>query len=304
MGSNRDWGVDQQFLIAPPFAGPDDPSVVIGLTGADLPPELVAYYLAEPSGAATLIMVSLYKKDSNEYTYDGLILIGTFPLRVFGGYDGVAVKETYRINNFGDMSYGFRSAIGTPSLMQMYGTLLAIREGDPSVPYDRGWLTINQGTSFSGTVDGRFTIDGRDQARGLKAWIASAANTAAVAAEAIVLTSPAFTIRTGRAYMVSYAGRLASSIAQIASTRVRLTNLAGASLIFAQYQRLGVESSHEDHTSYFRRTAAGDLTFSVVVLTYQASAGTVTGIGAADGLRYLKVEDCGLAADFPTAIAV
>lgn len=65
MASNRDWGVDAQSLTLPPFAGPNDPAIVVG---PDIPPEIVAFYAPD-----TVISVLIFRQSQGNYICFALV---------------------------------------------------------------------------------------------------------------------------------------------------------------------------------------------------------------------------------------
>lgn len=141
------------------------------------------------------------------------------------------------------------------------------------------------------------------QPSGIIQRVDSTANTAAITAETITLTGAVMTFMNGRAYRVIWTQRLDHSAAQTAVVRVRKTNIAGTQLSFWQAQVLGAVGVNYYYELVIKRVAGSDLSDNIV-LTLSTAAGTVTGRGAVDTVRYLEVWDAGLASEFPNAIAI
>lgn len=141
-------------------------------------------------------------------------------------------------------------------------------------------------------------------ARGLRGIIDSAASSAAIGAEAIVLTLANQDFFEGRAYEILLGGRLAGSVANNGLFQLRRTNLAGAIVgIFGQYPvpAAGVNVPLSGRLVFARAAGAGDLN-QTLVLTLTASAGTCTHVGAVAAPRYLEVRDIGAEGDYPNSI--
>lgn len=162
-------------------------------------------------------------------------------------------------------------------------------------------LVVNGGLQTTGD----FRIGTRSQGRGLAGYISSIVNSAAVGAEAVVLTTPTITFVNDRCYEVEWVGNAFPSVANnFMFVRVRQTNVAGALKAFAQYSLPAASGQQYCYGKFhIRRTAGTDLA-TTLALTSQAVAGTVTWTGATTDVRYLKVSDCGAAADYPNAITI
>lgn len=149
-----------------------------------------------------------------------------------------------------------------------------------------------------------FQIDTREQGRGLLERIDAVAATAAIGAEAVTLTVPSATYRDGRCFAFRWRTQYTTTAAATISHRIRRTNLAGG--IRAAYaQVLGAASGGTDIYEECRlKNASGADITDTMVLTAQASAGTVTHTGAATNVRYLEVWDIGDEADFANAAQI
>lgn len=135
--------------------------------------------------------------------------------------------------------------------------------------------------------------------------IDSAAASAAVGAEATVLTTPSVTFKNGRCYEVEWAGNCTTAVANnFLLSRIRQTNLAGAVKIFHEQKLPDIGPQFYQYgKGFIKRTAGTDLT-DTLVLTSQGSAGNIQWTGAATDVRYVNVRDAGKASDFPNAITI
>jgi len=137
-------------------------------------------------------------------------------------------------------------------------------------------------------------------------FVSSTADTAAIAAEAVVLTGNSFTWRAGRAYALLFHQHTLPSVANtFVQFLVRKTNLAGAVLVAENIPTGAVAAAQMTCQSemLIRNNTGGDVTANVV-LTMSPGAGTMTGKGAATNLRWMKALDIGAAADYPNAVQI
>lgn len=135
----------------------------------------------------------------------------------------------------------------------------------------------------------------------------STGNSAAVGAEAVVLTIKNCLFRAGRAYAFSINSDVSSSVANIGTYQIRYPNLAGTIIAIPWQGPAAVGAQNNDgvnKTIYAkRRLASGDL-LSDVVLTLSATAGTITAQGGATFVRYFQIEDVGDETLFPLCFAL
>ena len=287
MGSNRDWGVDSQTLTIPPFAGPGDARITIG---QDLPADLVAFYAA--GGYTTVGGIVLFAAGGD---YDYLVLAitgGGLPAVVVGTRDAEGVGEAFEFFPIPALALSqiLFGGFGTP---QVELIMAANSEQD-----------FNTGSILNLNVGSDFAIDGKSAPRGNIAYVDSAANSAAVGAETVILTLASKTYRANRAYGVEWSGSLLSSVAQITDLRVRKTNAAGQLLNqWTEVVIAGALNRRRTNISYFK-VGAADVT-GVVVLTASATAGTIAQNAAASNIRHLKTYDAGAGAfyaNIPTLV--
>jgi hypothetical protein len=274
-------------LILPNNAGPNDARIVIG---PDIPADLVAFYAGF---GFTVVAAIIHWTDGTHYFYEAdLKSVGTSNQHAYGWSVAGTIYDvddefyntaiaTLPIRNLGNLN-GVQTRVGSNN------------RANVAAEY---WQFAS---SVALDIRGPMTIDTISAPRALRNRVDSTGNTGAIGAETIVLTSGTITFFNGRAYEVKWSSRLTHSAAQIASMRIRQTNLAGASLDYWQFQVTAALSNHYDHRGVIKRTAGTDL-IDNLVLTQAASAGTVTGAAAADAPRYLEIWDCGAAADFPNA---
>ncbi len=264
-------------LVLPFGAGPGTPR---GVIGPDVPAALTAAYAAK---SLTVTWAIIFESGTiGRYQYIAQVVNAVGYSRIgLGGVDAGVVSEI--------VSLGYISGIS------------GLFFGD--VDNIGGAVLPQIGMTTAGTSDIKW--DSATLERGVASFVDAAADTAAIGAEAVTLTLPAMTFRQGRAYRVVWAGRLNSSAAQVISARIRKTNLAGTVLMVGQYQRLAAEQTSEHYEGFIgRANGAGDLTGVTLVQTLAATAGTVTGRGAADTVRWFGVWDCGDVDDYPNAVLI
>lgn len=290
-------------LILPGTAQPNDPAII---EGPDLPPCMQARYSAAiffrppntASGGANAAPWKFYAQvkapspNTIQWVEEGYAIWDQSSIC------GFVVYRRSQADNFGG---------GALAVADIFGQLLtggtASFASVPAVVYGLtgapAFIRIGDPTQTPG--DYPLTVDSVSLARGLRASAASAVNSAAIAAEAVVLTTGAMTFYDGRAYELRCECELLPSVANRAGVSFRLNNLAGALLVSASYNLPG--QAHASFVGYVRRTAGTDLT-AVIVQTLVATAGTVTQVGAVNTVRTIEVRDCGAAADYPNAITV
>lgn len=214
----------------------------------------------------------------------------------------------------------------------VYNSVLGARNGGSlsATDFDAELGLSNNGTQLgsvrvtNGTLTGGIILDCQDlprpdvnilggtyrmnfvaQAHGFVAEASSTADTAAIGAEAVVLTLPSITWVSGRAYEIISHGRAHKGSIGHGIFRLRRTNLAGA--VLSTIGAIGCPEINVDyqynHRIVVARTAGTDLS-QVVVLTLAAGAGTIINDGSGDHPRYIEVRDIGEAADHAHAIAI
>jgi hypothetical protein len=293
-------------LLLPGTAQPNDPALVMG---PDLPPCMRSRYawaiLGRPQGTVTggingpatwfvagRSSPGIAEVDEGWLVYDQ------------GTVCGFVVTVTQFMNNFGGAvispAYVFGSTVAAQGVASYAGPI-AVQFGfnAPAQP-----VQVVFGSSDGNPNQSRWIVDNVSMGRGLRAEVSSAVNSAAIGAEAVVLTTPAMTFYDGRCYQVWAEFDAFGSVANNPQINIRQTNLAGALLLEGQFNTAaGTAFGHVVFTGNVRRTAGSDLTDNLV-LTLQSGAGTVTQRGSATALRRMEIRDIGDSGKYPNAIAI
>lgn len=287
-------------LTIPAGSPPGSPRLDF-VSGADLPADLRTYYTGA-HGITTPTGAIIFYQDDDRYQY---LLWG--PSSATSLRFKIGVRNPHGIREALNI---FQSTVAPGRVFIGYGNTFpsssddTVHEDHPNnvVTYTSSLttVTVTGGATLAIDPDGVTTIDGFSAPRGYRDYVSSTASTAAIGAETIALTSGSIDFVNGRAYEVIHQNRLTHSAAQVATMRVRKTNLAGASLLAATVQVLGALTASYTHRAIIKNTSGADIT-AAIVLTLAASAGTVTGLAGADTVRYLEVRDVGAAADYPNA---
>ena len=286
MGSNRDWGVDRQFLVAPPFAGPDDPQIVIG---SEMPAELIAYY-------GTIYAGILSRTSATSYIYRILYDATNDPTEAVGVVIGGVVRE-YSIL-YGTPNPILRMGFSDPSTT-WFDTQAAILI-DGTFNFTGALPAVFAGAGITISSFAPFAIDGVSQGRGLIDLKQLTVASGAIGAEAVIITGNSKTYKANRAYQVEWGGRLQSSAANVRTLRVKKTNAVGQLLnVWQETVVAGALDADRTHLCYF--TVGGADVTAVIVLTAAASAGTVTQLAGATSSRNQRISDVGNSGLYPTA---
>jgi hypothetical protein len=126
--------------------------------------------------------------------------------------------------------------------------------------------------------------------------------------EAIAITSAALTFRTGRAYRIALRGLAQSSAGGDTMTlKVRKTNTSGTVYLESFRLYIPVNGTNVDYYSsqICTNTTGADVS-APLVATYlrNSGGGNVLVAASATHVSYIRVEDIGLASDFPSAVAI
>jgi hypothetical protein len=250
-----------------------------------IPAELLAYGVAHN---LTFYEVDLWYFDTAPtYMWDAMVtnLVG-FPIRMNGTYDpvnGVFILSSTSVNGAGDIN---------------------VNIGSFSNAFQGKTTVLNARTIYG--IDSPFELlSTHPLGRGRVGRISSVANTAAIGAETVVLTTANISWKNGRAYAIEYDQLTTPSVANNAAQfRVRRNNVAGALLLDFTHQ-LPLVAAQTCHASGFVINNSGADISDKIVLTMTAAAGTCTGTGAATTVRWLNIFDVGGAvADFSNAIQI
>lgn len=172
------------------------------------------------------------------------------------------------------------------------------KDGHPGTPA----IELNPGGETDGPNDPDLKAYGISLPRGKRNGVIMATSTGAVGTtETVIATFPNMDFRAGRAYEMRNIGiATMSAAANTAAFRFRKTNTAGQQL--ANYGNWGVSTTTGEaihQTGRVFTVGSADVN-ATIVLTAQASAGTVTVNAGALFPRKAELWDCGAASDFPT----
>lgn len=273
MGSDTDWGVPSSTLTLPPFAGPNDSQITIG---PDIPPELVTWAAGVGS---TLDAVIIYRRNATEYVWEG---IGTF------------VGNTTRFRGTYDPVFG---VVITQRTVIVAGTGLSERFGAAFNP-------PGSNVSVDYIVGTDITYDLVSMPRSVVAFAGVASNSAAVGAEATVITTGFTAYRAGRVYEAMYYGETVNpGVADTVIYRCRRTNLAGALVMASAFILSTTPGNTQNCSGRFLFTPSVDIG-DTFVLTLQSVAGGAIMGGSSTSLRYFEIMDHGSTANFANVITV
>lgn len=274
MSSNRDWGVSGSTISIPPFIGPNDPGIIIGDT---VPPVLTAYYAGF---GATVVSAIIFQRNSLEFQWLALIDTGGDIETTMGSYQNPDITEMTSVFTQATIGHFNVGSKGT------------------------GIVVVNGGSELQLEDDTAFTINAVSQPRGTIDFVSSAVNTAAIAAETVVLTSNSTIFKDDRAYSVEF-HEIHRPVggATLALVNIRKTNLAGVIKIGETTPVNGGDTTGQVR-GFVRNTSGADVTAVLVATIASFPAGTVQGIGAANQLRWLEIRDVGESARFPNVIQI
>lgn len=145
-------------------------------------------------------------------------------------------------------------------------------------------------------------LDSTATGRGVVGFVSSSANTAAIGGETVIMTTALMRLHAGRAYRTHYRGAVSTSLTTQAIMRVHMgTTTAGQTLDQGFYfPTLGTLW----HTEGSVIVVADRNQSNTMVLTMQASAGTVTGIADPTAPRQFDISDVGPALSYPGAVTI
>lgn len=274
MATGGDWSVGPDTISLPPFAGPNDPAIVIG---PDIPIELQNWVTAV--GSITLVAVIVYRRNATQYAWEGIGTAGfgaTFR-RWRGTYDtthGVTVTQQTVVS----------TALG--AVQEVFGNGFIATNTDVLVNF------LNCDISHNGT----------SMPRAVKSFIASQVSSAAIGAEAVVLTAPGNLYVANRVYEASFYGYTISTVASDAvEYQLRRTNLAGVAFAFSPWQMNANIGFSQTCLGKFQFTPSVDF-FDTFVLTLRSIFGNATMLGSALQTRYLEIVDRGSSANYANVI--
>ena len=291
-------------LILPSTALPDEPAIILG---PDLPPCMQARYSAAlffrppntvTSGVHGGMWRFIAQRKASANTEEGYLLYDQTSICGFV-VSHVLLGANDTFGNIGVLEQ-FTPQFAAGSSAYVANAFKWQIIGNAGSGISAAMLFGDPGTDPNLTP---FLIDGVAAARGLRARVSSTAPTAAIGAEAVILTTPAMTFYDQRAYEVKWRGAVVSTVLNITTLTVRRTNLAGAIKSTTPWTITAATNYKLDDVFYIRNTSGAAVTDNLV-LTMTASAGTTTMSGATTDVRYLEVRDCGASSDYSNAIAI
>ncbi len=285
---NSGWTADPDDITVPPspngepfiYIGPNDPNA----EAYDFDASIMFYWMQNPDRAFMLGVsrfgddgfFALYSFDENklkqimEFSHD---------------YDSVP-------NDDSQLTFGIGESINLITLQARQKITLDLENPDGKVDSRLSLVSIFPET---GPTTPDLVAYGTSLSRGYRNRVISAISSAAVAAETVVMSLPAFDYKAGRAYEVKITGQFAlSAAANQAIFRIRKTNAAGQ--LLADYGRSVSTTVNGTALNLaninFTVGAAADVN-AVLVLTAQATAGTVQVFAGAGFPRKVEVWDVG-----------
>lgn len=287
-------------LTLPWGAGPNTPSIVLG---PDVPAELNP----DPLGGEVVAAILYRSTNTQRYHFDALSILlgqpymwrGARNLSALAGDEPVIWWERRRATAIADRA----------QIEVVAGVSTADAAG---LDYRRAllrWRYADLAVGEAGLSPAHtpLSIDGTAAGRGVRAAVASPANSAGIGAvETTVLTLPSTTYYAGQAYELLVGGRYTATIAATYGTwRVRRTSAAGAlvSTLGSTYIPSAVSGIPLAERIVITPGGA-DLTVVLVVTLATSGANLVTHVGSADHPRYVEVRHVGAAADHPHAIPI
>ena len=300
MSTNADWAIQGDQSV-PAFAGPIGGGAAIPgwIWTTEIPADLAAAY----TGFDALVAVELaWGLFDNVYDYRGVIGAGGGGSNVVTGTVNVGSqvieKSRSSSNQLRFMGRDVSGALWADGPV-LFGPFPG-PAGIVSVVQCQGGFDF---TVVDDITDMRHT--GISLSRGDRAFIASQANSAAIGAEAAVLTTASFTPRDDRAYEFRFGGNVVTSAANTTTFQIRKTNAAGAIVAAGiPFVVTAAQTNRREGVWIARNNTGADIASYAVCLTMAASAGTSTQNGAAQNPRWLVVRDIGDATQYPNAIAL
>jgi hypothetical protein len=266
--------VSGSTISIPPFIGPNDPGIIIGDT---VPPVLTAYYAGF---GATVVSAIIFQRNSMEFQWLALIDTGGDIETTMGSYQDPDITEMTSVFTQATLGHFNVGSKGT------------------------GIVVVNGGSELQLEDDTAFTINAVSQPRGTLDFVFSIANTAAIAAETVVLTSNSNVYKDGRAYSIEFHElHRPAGVPTLALVNFRKTNLAGVIKVGETCPVNGGDTTGQVR-GLVRNTSGADVTAVMVATIAPFPAGTVQGIGAATTLRWMEIRDIGEATRYPGVIQI
>lgn len=170
----------------------------------------------------------------------------------------------------------------------------ALIYANPGLKVQLGNTTGFGGSDHVVNVDGQLWIAGNEVGRGNWMSVADTSSSAAIGAQAVVLTLPSRTYKKNRAYRVNvHAGVIANTAGALADMRI-LKAAVGGQPLGELYRTPCIANGvvYAAHGMIEFVVGNNDVT-TTIVLTLAASAGTIQHFGSAGTARSMSVEDIG-----------
>lgn len=292
--ADGDWTADLDELVIPPDATDNDPRVYIGPND----PYAVAF------GQAASIVFYWGADRAFMLSVEDLGNSGEFHLWSF---DDDELKQLLDIvhddnppSDDTSVKWGQDDSIWEYSIncnQQMFLRVGAVPDG-----LSRPTLyLLSSGPEAGGPDAPDLKVNGISLPRGKRNGVVTTVSSAAIGAETVIATLPNMDYKADRAYEMRIIGIGTMSVAtNTAQFRIKKTNTAGQQLANYGNWSVATTSGEPIHQTGRVFTVGGADVNATLVLSAQASAGTVTVNAGALFPRKVEIWDCGSAVDFPT----
>lgn len=295
--SGGDWDVPPQVLTIPPFAGPNDQSIIIGQSAQSgtVYAELAALY------APGVVVGAIIQQESRfDYVYLAYVNPTIGPsFWAVGGIEsvGLVISEAFRVAP---------GTIGSVCRTIFNGRVFLV--STTNEVSNGAVFTIVSGGTIAIALGGAYTIDGVSAPRGRKDFVSSTASTGAIGAETVTLTGNSITWVAGRAYEVIFHNpALNPTVGGITALQsIRRNNVAGtlvANVLAHEMNATAGVTEAVTERVIIRNNTGSDINDNIV-LTLTATASTITSTAGSNRVRYMEIRDCGAAADYPNGTQI
>jgi hypothetical protein len=305
-----EWDTD----IAEELIAGDFPNGGFISVGSDIPAELKAFYNGSPYGGINVQAYIRMQNASGDYYYMLSALDGANrDIFAFGWVDHTLIPLASSVHEAGNTFY---VAAATIKIQTNYGlrTPMYISVGDVNAAItdvlSQFYLSNLQFIMRFNDPRSSMSVNGNELGWGLLASQFDTANSAAIGVGfTAVLTTPAVTFKSGRAYEITFGAAALSSVAggrvnfhanEDTAAGVQLCdfgNVAECIAAAVTYQAIGM--------SHFVNSTAADISAAIALCMAESGpAGTVTQVGSVTRPRWVAVKDVGVAAQYPWAVSL
>ncbi|MEU3599898.1 hypothetical protein ABZ714_14400 [Streptomyces sp. NPDC006798] len=150
-----------------------------------------------------------------------------------------------------------------------------------------------------------FTLNSRDQGRGVLSYVNSQANSGtATTTEMVHVTTPTIVFQPGRAYRITYHYQGQSTVGgDTLGFRIRKSNTSGNSLFDSLRSHKGTNANdivNGESSQIIYNSSGSNVSSTIVGTVYRSlGTGTINGFANAANPVWLMVEDIGVSSDFP-----